>query len=720
MAGQRDVIQDFKMQLRLKEGEFEHWIVPILERYAAFVHLLPASAEHHHSQPGGMWAHSLEVAREAARLANSIELVDVDVDPVERHALLPRWRMAAGMAGLLHDIGKPIADVGAISADGEIWNAFEMPLAAWIEQRAQAGYHFHWRRTKRGKMHEMFGLLGVREVLGGEFLAHLSGISGGFDILLDMFGAIIGNESMSNRLVDIVKQADSRSVAADLERSMRGHAAVGEGARYSLGARLMHGVKELVAAKRWPINRPGSAVWVTDKGVFLVFPEVLRVVREHLVDAGISGIPADPIVLADTLASQGVISVWTSDQGINRKTSRVKIALPEESKFSDVTFTMLRLENPAAHLDGIVNIPPLSAIVLEGADSPGVPLGPVPSPPSEASAIQTQAPAAAEGPRQGQDTAGTPAKEKASESDTLPTSPSAGHEQEVRSAITSRVDPTTRKAIEEATVAMSRAKGAGELLMWICEDLGTGQKRWNEDATDDGSNVALRNPNALTGYGMSPTDAAQSLIKADWIECDPKTPGKRTQRRMFGSKEDNALVLKAEPSRWLRAIACSKEGPSAPAATPTPPSKPPVQSGAIEPPAKAPAVEPAVQETTSVSGPEDVAAPLAPSTEPAGTAMPAPAPAEPEKNMPVVSEVDLRNSAICREMHARLITSLGPDRMMVATPVELKELTEAYAREMNLSLEALVAILRSGNNPIYIRVENSTRVNPQYSPEVKP
>lgn len=743
MASQRDVIHEIKMQLRLKEGEFERWVTPLLERFAAFVHLLPASAEHHHSQAGGLWAHSLEVARESARLANSIELVDVDVDPVERHALLPRWRIAAMTAGLLHDIGKPISDVGAISAAGEVWNAFEMPLASWIEARAQDGYHFHWRRTKRGRMHEMFGLLGVREVMGGELLAHLSNVSGGFDILLDMLGAIVGIEAPGNRLVDLVKQADSRSVASDLERSMRGHAAVGEGGRYSLGARLMHGIKELVDVGRLSMNQPGAKVWVTDRGVFVVYPDILRVVREHLVGAGVSGIPADPIVLAETLAAQGVISVWTSDQGVSRKTFRIKVALPEGTHFAEATLTVLRLENPAAHIETIGNVAPLSALVLEGVDTTTPQLAPLPAPPSEApAALQTPlehtAPA----------TTATTTPEPSQQSPAPAAAPAPAPQERSNAAISApgtiagRVDAATRAAIAELVVAMKTHKQAADLLSWIAEDLGTSQKRWGEHALDDGMHVALRHPLALTGYGIQPPDATAALIKADWVEADPQKPGQRRQLRQFAGVEDGAIVLKADPSRWLRAIASSRDGQSvdahaAAAASPAlqPPRPVPVAAPSCPPPAPAPLSAPsnagphmprraatdgqgksaadrkdAGASPSAIPGPTSVAgAPVAP--------MPAKEiPADERTNSghaPVLSDVDRRNAALCREMHRRLVAEFG-DAYIDATTDQLRRVTQRLAEKEGLTVEALANNLRAGANPIYVHVDNATRANRNY------
>ncbi|HEE1153567.1 TPA: TraI domain-containing protein, partial [Klebsiella pneumoniae] len=46
----------------LPDTLFDSWILTAINRFAALVQLLPASQSHHHSIPGGLLDHSLEVA----------------------------------------------------------------------------------------------------------------------------------------------------------------------------------------------------------------------------------------------------------------------------------------------------------------------------------------------------------------------------------------------------------------------------------------------------------------------------------------------------------------------------------------------------------------------------------------------------------------------------------------------------------------------------------
>ncbi|MEA1053921.1 TraI domain-containing protein, partial [Lamprobacter modestohalophilus] len=48
------------------------YIEPVICRYAAFVHLLPASEAHHHCGSGGLLRHGLEVAFRATMLSQGV------------------------------------------------------------------------------------------------------------------------------------------------------------------------------------------------------------------------------------------------------------------------------------------------------------------------------------------------------------------------------------------------------------------------------------------------------------------------------------------------------------------------------------------------------------------------------------------------------------------------------------------------------------------------
>ncbi|NMS58705.1 MobH family relaxase, partial [Vibrio parahaemolyticus] len=133
-------------------------VLPVIQRYAAFVHLLPASESHHHRGAGGLFRHGLEVAFWAAQASESV-IFSIEGTPRERRDNEPRWRLASCFSGLLHDVGKPLSDVSITDKDGSItWNPYSESLHDWAHRHEIDRYFIRWR-DKRHKRHEQFSLL---------------------------------------------------------------------------------------------------------------------------------------------------------------------------------------------------------------------------------------------------------------------------------------------------------------------------------------------------------------------------------------------------------------------------------------------------------------------------------------------------------------------------------------------------------------------------------
>jgi hypothetical protein len=90
VATQRDLVAELQDALAFTDRRFGELVVPVIERYAAFVHLLPASETHHHRGAGGRFRHGLEVACHAARASRGMVFA-LDHSPGDRRELEPRW-----------------------------------------------------------------------------------------------------------------------------------------------------------------------------------------------------------------------------------------------------------------------------------------------------------------------------------------------------------------------------------------------------------------------------------------------------------------------------------------------------------------------------------------------------------------------------------------------------------------------------------------------------
>ncbi len=114
--------------MRTAADRWETFVQPVIARYAAFVHLIPASETHHHRGAGGLYRHGLEAAFHAARASRGV-MVGLDRPRTEQRRLEPRLRVAAALGGLLHDAGKAIHDVSATDRDGRCtWSPIDADL----------------------------------------------------------------------------------------------------------------------------------------------------------------------------------------------------------------------------------------------------------------------------------------------------------------------------------------------------------------------------------------------------------------------------------------------------------------------------------------------------------------------------------------------------------------------------------------------------------------
>jgi hypothetical protein len=148
--------------------DFDAEFARLMTNFAGWVSLLPASKRYHHSKPGGLFAHSLDVATKALHYSAGF-IVNQDSAPRDREVDKFAWGLAAFLCGLLHDIGKVetngIVVVRGVRRAGEngyrsvaapnhrmIWHPEVGPLTDWVERHGieSVMIEFHDAPEKEG------------------------------------------------------------------------------------------------------------------------------------------------------------------------------------------------------------------------------------------------------------------------------------------------------------------------------------------------------------------------------------------------------------------------------------------------------------------------------------------------------------------------------------------------------------------------------------------
>lgn len=270
-------------------GAWERWYIPIIERFADFVHLLPASEAHHHRGVGGLLTHSLEVGLYVMEAAYS-KLYGLKMEPKDRRQARYRWLLASYVGGLCHDLGKPLALMRVTAPDGKVWEPYSSNILAWCQANGMQRYFVSFKKRRRGD-HEQLASIALDRVLTLADREYLSIYDQ--DMMLDVLLTIQDNSKAGHEMHAMMKQADNRSVQDDLARS---NLAQDLGPRVGLPTMkiLLTTMRRLIAEGEWEINKPGGPLWYLADSLFMVWPKGGQDIAAMLnQDKAYEGVPKD-------------------------------------------------------------------------------------------------------------------------------------------------------------------------------------------------------------------------------------------------------------------------------------------------------------------------------------------------------------------------------------------------------------------------------------------
>jgi len=299
LSSQTELIAAIEQALAMPDSLYQTIAAPVIRRYAAYSHLLPASESHHHRGAGGLFRHGLEVAHWAT-LASQGSLFATSASPKERKAQELRWRLAVCFAGLLHDIGKPVADIAVVDAQGQhTWNPCDENITDWAVRNEIDRYFLRWR-DNRHKRHEQFSALVIERVLTREARTFI--LESGPDIMQAMLETINGLDRGS-KVYALVITADCKSVERDLKAHYQN---IDSALGMPVEKYLFDAMRRLVKSGQWTVNEKGARLWRFEDGLHIVWRAGTQDIVTLLAKDKVPGIPRDEDTLADILIERGL------------------------------------------------------------------------------------------------------------------------------------------------------------------------------------------------------------------------------------------------------------------------------------------------------------------------------------------------------------------------------------------------------------------------------
>lgn len=370
LGSQIDLLKRIKLNLGCPEKMFDDYVMPSIRRYAEFVHLLPASLSHHHSSSGGLFRHGLEVGFAASQLSQ-VEIFNTGESQEEKRNNETVWRFAAFLAGMCHDIAKPVVDMNVFDESGHHhWNPESESLHVWASENNIKKYHIEWVEG-RGNRHVQLTPYALQNIIDKPLRAFLSNHC--TEIYQSVLLGVTG-KAFEGRLGRIVSQADQRSVESDLQER---RVSIGE-QTYTLpiDKYLLDAMRRLIRSKKWTVNKPGSLVWLLEPGGLMINWEIGVKDIIKLIDQDKTlGIPRDHKTLADSMVNTGLAVPRPIPEGEGDgkyyRFWKCNIDVESEGKQLNYEFFGLRLEQPEYLITDV--LPPAVKANVEGLMMPEVP-----------------------------------------------------------------------------------------------------------------------------------------------------------------------------------------------------------------------------------------------------------------------------------------------------------------------------------------------------------
>jgi conjugal transfer pilus assembly protein TraI len=529
LATQDRLIERIRQSCGLASAEFARLMVPAIEAFAGYVHLLPATRCANHRGAGGMLRLGLEVGFYSLQAADGV--IFAGHESTERKRMLEaRWRYAAFLAGMTCDLYRVLNDMVVTDPAGAEWPAYQNGLADWLAKGARQRLHVHWVDTcHRGAPEQGANALVFNRVIPADGLQYLR--EGGQKILTATLcvvtGAVIPAEqsSLQQIVLDVRRKVIEKD--AGVQPDLYGALTVG----VHLEPYLIDGMRRLVRSGAWQVNEREARLWYGVDGLYLAWRTAASEILDLLRLDRIPGVPQDRDTLCEMLVRAAVIEPDADGNALRTIDS---------PGMQDLA--VVKIRNPDLLFQDPEGVPAPLREFLERT--------PVPPPPAAAPNPPASAPAAPPVAESASDLvgAGSPATDTARIDAPAAPEPAARGQAIVSGAAPAsdlEQRPQLPGAVAQRLLRLPRA--TADLMRLLLNEYRGGERRM---MFQTGQGLAIV-AEYMNSHGVSGPEAARHLQEAGWLYRDPRRPAARAHALDIEGKPVQCFVLSAAIARDL-------------------------------------------------------------------------------------------------------------------------------------------------------------------------
>ncbi len=303
-------MNDWRSLSGMDNNVFDVLMLEPLYRFAEAVQLAPASEAHHHSGPGGLLKHTVDVVTIALKKRRGIQLpIGGSISDINRQRNV--WTYGVFVACLLHDIGKMSASTRLILMlkDGteKPWTPHDKSLNTY---KNAAFYRIQFEKTPYAYHHHI--ALTHFDFLSRDARAWLAQAP---MVMAQLTAYLWGDRFESGIIGEIAESADGESTARDLK--LPNEARI----NYTVSVidRYLRMIRQWIAEGAIKINSNGGMGWVDNEGhVYLVCRSLAEKIIQEGLSLGLKNLPQDHVRVYDILQEHGYAlstpegkAVWT-------------------------------------------------------------------------------------------------------------------------------------------------------------------------------------------------------------------------------------------------------------------------------------------------------------------------------------------------------------------------------------------------------------------------